>query len=406
MIMREGISSLLKGFSSPIKDAFRISHLEFGNDDGGEIPPVPIGINTPLNQFRLVHRHLLQPSDFSVSDYKTLKLSLSLNGTDVLGENSEGVLEFSSIRLVCSSGEVFAWRRFEHSILVGGYITDIEWDVVLDEFCWNKIPRPEVEYPYVRVRMQGYERDDWEDYEDYVVNNWEDYDGEALEYFDGRGFSVDGKNWDRDPSAIIPEYGDYSVYIDMGNTQGQWNTDKYDGGGIFAWWARILELMSGGGYLCLGLGWYDEPWRLYPPNNTGIPLCESYPYPYVKLLMQGHEEGDEYNNWEDFRNGDDATENFVGRGYSADGITWSRDSTDFIPKYGEYTIYTDLQNGDFMWNTDTYEGGGFFMDPAHIVEIADGRGYDCLGHGWRYDTYLAIERENYTSMRMCNNHPM
>lgn len=145
MIMKGGLTSLLRGFSAPIKDAFKISHLELGNDTGGEDPPVPIGYNTPLSEFNKVYTMQLSHEDFSVVDYKTLKLELSLDGSEMI-EDEDGFLKFSSIRLVCGNGEVFAWRRFTPSILVSGYVATLEWDIVLDEVCWNGgvIDPPEV----------------------------------------------------------------------------------------------------------------------------------------------------------------------------------------------------------------------------------------------------------------------
>lgn len=273
MIRRTGISAILMGFTAPIKDGYRISAIEFGNDVGtgdGETP-TSITLDTPDSEFQLLYRANINHDMVRVEDYKRLKFDVNLD--DVVINTSSNILHFTSVRLMCASGEVFAWRRFPERIMTVGYRVSMEWDIVLDEVCWNYKPDVGVEYPY------------------------------------------------------------------------------------------------------------------------------------VKLLMQGHVEGRENNNWDDFLNGDDATENFVGRGYSADGITWSRDSTDFIPKYGEYTIYTDLQNGDFMWNSDTY-GGGFFRTFAHIVKITDGGGYHCLGHGWRHDVYNAITHENDTSMGICDDQPM
>lgn len=268
MIRKTGISAILMGFTATIKDGYKISHIELGNDVGngtGE-EPQPITLDTPDSEFRLLHRANIDQSVIQVENYKNLKIDINLD--DVVVNTPSNIIQFNSVRLICGSGEVFAWRRFPTRIMTLGYRVSMEWDIVLDEVCWNYVPT-EVEYPY------------------------------------------------------------------------------------------------------------------------------------VKLLMRGHEEGEEESNWGDLLNGDDATRYFVGRGYSADGITWSRDSTDFIPEYGEYTIYTDLHNGDFMWNTDNYEGGGFFENSSDIIRLTDGGGYGCLGMGWRHEVYLAITNANDTSMGMC-----
>ena len=95
MIMKGGLTSLLRGFSAPIKDAFKISHLELGNDTGGEDPHGPIGYNTPLSEFNKVYTMQLSHEDFSVVDYKTLKLELSLDGSEMI---EEAVCEFLGIQ--------------------------------------------------------------------------------------------------------------------------------------------------------------------------------------------------------------------------------------------------------------------------------------------------------------------
>lgn len=134
--MKGGLNAILRAFSMPSKDAYKITKLELGNDTGGEDPPVPITYKTPLREFNKVMEYDLRYTNFSVDEYKTLQLVLTLEGTELLGDSTD-IIEFSSIRLLCSNGDVFAWRRFPHNIIVAGYRVVLEWDLVLDEMCWN-----------------------------------------------------------------------------------------------------------------------------------------------------------------------------------------------------------------------------------------------------------------------------
>ena len=144
MIMRDGIKALLYAFSSPVKDGYKITRVEFGNDMGigrGTIPE-PINIDTDPSEFEYMFGIDLVDGTFDIEDNKELKLFIELD--DSVMNTPESVYTFSSIRLKCANGTTFAWRRFEKEIIFTGFLVSFSWDIILDTVCVENIVIPEV----------------------------------------------------------------------------------------------------------------------------------------------------------------------------------------------------------------------------------------------------------------------
>lgn len=131
MITHNGLSTMLRTFVAPIKDANMITTLQLGLDTSGDI----VDGETDPSEFVPVFNHPVSTGDMSIDDYHTLKVVLDLDGKKVLGR--EDILRFTSIRLLFDNGTVFAWRRFPMRVLGYEFRAAIDWDVILDDMCWN-----------------------------------------------------------------------------------------------------------------------------------------------------------------------------------------------------------------------------------------------------------------------------
>lgn len=131
MVVNNGLSIMLQTFVLPLKDANRITSIEFGLDTSGEI----VDNDTPDGEFVMVLRHPIATTNMTITEYHTLGVRLTLDGSTVLPTRS--VLKFSSMRLIFENGTVYAWRRFPPRVLGHEYRAVIEWDILLDDLCWN-----------------------------------------------------------------------------------------------------------------------------------------------------------------------------------------------------------------------------------------------------------------------------
>lgn len=131
MIVHNGLSTLLRTFVVPIKEANRITYMQLGLDTSPSI----VDGETRESEFVLVYQCNVSVDEMIIDEYHTLKVSKVLDGSKVLPQRT--VMKFTSIRLLFDNGTVFSWRRFPPRILGHEYRAVINWDVIFDDMCWN-----------------------------------------------------------------------------------------------------------------------------------------------------------------------------------------------------------------------------------------------------------------------------